>query len=133
MKGRLSGRQNFPAWLGKNSTTLKNKRLLGEIRDHMQNKISASLKEVRLQYLPSLKKPLIIPLQEKEKEGIFEVIVTMEQYGITKEDWNSIFDICQWSCFSDPVKMVPSKVKSSFTREYNKGHITIKEKKTKKK
>jgi len=59
VQGQLRGRQNFPAWLGKNSTTRKNIRLLEDVRNHMQVKTSASLNEIRLQYLPVLKHPLL--------------------------------------------------------------------------
>ena len=35
MRGTMGGMIQFPVWLGKNSSTAKSERLLGELRNHM--------------------------------------------------------------------------------------------------
>eukprot|EP00339_Tiarina_fusa_P001796 CAMPEP_0117047022 /NCGR_PEP_ID=MMETSP0472-20121206/32505_1 /TAXON_ID=693140 ORGANISM="Tiarina fusus, Strain LIS" /NCGR_SAMPLE_ID=MMETSP0472 /ASSEMBLY_ACC=CAM_ASM_000603 /LENGTH=308 /DNA_ID=CAMNT_0004759581 /DNA_START=7 /DNA_END=930 /DNA_ORIENTATION=- len=126
MQGTLTGRQNFPAWLGKFSSTKKNYRQLEDIRNHMQSKISATASEVCLQYLPLLKGPLSKPLLSgNPQSGIATVIECMDEYGLSREDWNSIFDICHFSSFSNPILAIPSSTKSKFTREFNKSHKAI--------
>lgn len=126
MQGNLAGRQGFPAWLGKFSTTRKNYRLLEDIRNHMQSKVFASLSEVRLQYLDNLKKPLSVPLLKQDPaSGVESVINCLDEYGLSRDDWNSIFDICQFSCFPNPIASITSQTKTKFTRQYNKLHKTV--------
>ncbi len=36
MKGSMGGMIKFPSWLGKNSTTNKNERILAELRNHLR-------------------------------------------------------------------------------------------------
>lgn len=44
----------------------------------------------------------------------------MENYDLTKEDWDSIIEVGQFEGQRDPVASIPSKVKAAFTRTYNK-------------
>lgn len=41
------------------------------------------------------------------------------RYHLTRDDWDSINDLCQLKGESDPTKDIQTKVKSSFTRAYN--------------
>ena len=126
IQGTFKSRQSFPAWLGKNSTTRKNHRLLEDVRNHMQSKVSASSSEVCLQYIPSLKRPLSQPLLKgKPEDGVAAVIECMDSYGLSRDDWNAIFDICHFSQFTNPIVAIPSSTKSKFTRMYNKSHKVI--------
>ena len=95
--GAFPGERNFnrfPGWLGKNSTHGKNKRLLREIHAHATSASSgedaggfktdaAALREA---YLPVLKTIITAPMRShamggREKEGIEEVMATMDAYG----------------------------------------------------
>ncbi len=116
--GSGSGYPMFPAWLGKNSSQGKLGRLLGEVQIRMRLKISGDRKEIRQAYIPTLFPRLVEPLIEKGEDGIEEVIELMDEYFLTKEDWDAILELG----FNQEaiLKQIPAKVKSAFTRNYNK-------------
>eukprot|EP00958_Prasinococcus_capsulatus_P001177 scaffold106_cov380-Prasinococcus_capsulatus_cf.AAC.15 len=82
----------FPAWLGKNSSAGKGKRLVQEIQSHMlvSHTCFPSPTSVRLDYLPAFKAHLSQPLKDEGKEGIKDVIDIMDAYSLNREDWNTI-------------------------------------------
>ena len=108
----------FPAWLGKNSSQGKLGRLLGEVQIRMRLRISGDRKEVRQAYIPTLFPRLVEPLIKKGEDGIAEVIELMDDYYLTKEDWDAILELG----FNQEavLKQIPTKVKAAFTRNYNK-------------
>ena len=119
--GQGRGRYNFTSYLGQNSKTNKYNRLLQEIQSHARLKISGDRKEVRLQYLPLLGFKLINPLLTEQDAGIDEVITVMDEYFLTKEDWDVIMELGVGSLSYEPkAKGLPTAVKSAFTRTYNK-------------
>ncbi|KAK4704443.1 replication factor C subunit 1, partial [Phenoliferia sp. Uapishka_3] len=121
--GQGGGYPTFPTWFGKNSTQGKLQRLLGEIQIRMRLRVSGDRKEIRQNYIPALFTKLITPLHERGAEGIEDVISLMDNYFITKEDWDAIVELGVGDGFRDDevLKMIPSAVKSTFTRTYNKG------------
>lgn len=117
LRGR-AGKVDFPEWLGKNSTASKEKRLLKEIQIHMSAKTAGAGKaEILLDYIPSLAVPLLRPLQERGKDGIDEVLQVMEEYGLTKDDWETIFVL---NGMEESIQKLDSQLKSAFTKKYNK-------------
>lgn len=56
-------------------------------------------------------------------EGVDHVLQFLENYSLTKEDMDSIFELTQWPGKPDPLKNVGSKVKAALTRSYNKSNI----------
>jgi replication factor C subunit 1 len=117
LRGR-AGKVDFPEWLGKNSTASKEKRLLKEIQIHMNAKTAGAGKaDILLDYIPSLAVPLLRPLQEKGKEGIDEVLQVMKEYGLTKDDWETIFVL---NGMEESIQKLDSQLKSAFTKKYNK-------------
>ena len=88
----MVGRPTFPQWLGRNSTATKRQRLLREISGHLGAKVSASKDEVRASYVSALRGPLLTPLAERGAEGIDDVIGTLDDYGLTKDDFDSIME-----------------------------------------
>lgn len=116
-RGR-AGQVAFPEWLGKNSTANKEKRLLKDLQVHMAAATTASDKrDVRLDYVPHMAHHLLAPLQQHGKEGVPELLALMEAYGITKDDWESVFTLLGQD---EAVTQIPSQVRAAFTRAYNK-------------
>ena len=57
----------------------------------------------------------MFPLQESDEisSGVSRVIQMMEDYDLTKEDWDSIIEVGQFEGQRDPVASIPSKVCTS--------------------
>ena len=107
--------QIFPAWLGKNSKRLKHKRYI----DDLSSKVFCSNDSFRLDYAEPLQTILLNPLKADTslKPDIMSVIKTMDQLRYTRDD---IMDNLQEVMF-DKFEL-STKVKTAFTREYNKAH-----------
>jgi replication factor C subunit 1 len=106
--------------LGKNSTKGKMKRLLLELRHHMNFSISGDASELRLLYIPSFRERFIKLLMSEDPQ-ISSAIELMDDYGLDRDD---IFEnLDEFTLDQKSLKManLDSKVKASFTREYNKG------------
>jgi len=66
-------------------------------------------------------KPLTLPLiGDDGDKGIDSVVELMNEYGLMREDWDSVCDLVVFHSNSDPRRMIDSKIKSSFTRTFNK-------------
>jgi replication factor C subunit 1 len=104
--------QIFPQWLGKNSKRLKHRRYI----DDLSMKVFRSNDDFRLDYAEPLQNILLGPLQA-EKPDIKGVISTMDTLRFTRDD---LMDNLQEVLF-DKIE-IPTKVKTAFTREYNKTH-----------
>ncbi|ELU15704.1 hypothetical protein CAPTEDRAFT_175237 [Capitella teleta] len=125
MKGSIGQMIQFPQWLGKNSTRNKNDRTLQELRTHMGLKNPADKHEINMDYLPLLRKALTQPLATRGAEGIGEIIQVMDEYSLTREDFDSLLEVATWPNSKNCMANVDSKVKAAFTRTYNKSvHLT---------
>ncbi|EIE19443.1 RFC1-domain-containing protein, partial [Coccomyxa subellipsoidea C-169] len=116
---------NFPrftAWLGNNSSTGKQRRLMGELHTRMTSSghVASDRTGLRTAYLPTLRYALSKPLASEDKEGIPVVINTMQEYCISRDELDFVMSVthfkskAEWS--EDPMKGVDTKVKSAFTR-----------------
>lgn len=125
----------FPSWLGNNSSAGKNDRLLTMLAKEAGNPVSGmsgTKSDVALDYLPMAVVPkLTRPMVEREKEGIAEVISVMDQYHLSRDDWDFSQEVIKFkrmehmASISDAktaAAMIPTVVKSAFTREFNKTH-----------
>lgn len=118
--GQGRGRYNFTSYLGNLSKGNKYNRLLQEIQSHARLRVSGDKSEVRLQYLSLLAYKLLQPLLDKGSDGIDEVVETMDQYYLTKEDWDVIMELSVGPNKGEELaKKLPTQVKSGFTRKYN--------------
>jgi replication factor C subunit 1 len=104
--------QIFPQWLGKNSKRLKHRRYM----DDLSMKVFCSNDDFRLDYAEPLQNILLGPLQA-EKPDIKGVISTMDTLRFTRDN---LMENLQEVLF-DKIE-IPTKVKTAFTREYNKTH-----------
>lgn len=118
--GQMAGRINFTTWLGQNSKAGKYSRLLQELQYHTKLSTSADKISLRLDYLPTLKNRLLNPLLKTGADGIGPVIAFMDDYYLTREDWDTIMDFMIGPEATDAVlKKIPTAVKTAFTRKYN--------------
>ncbi|XP_076868692.1 replication factor C subunit 1 [Brachyhypopomus gauderio] len=125
MRGYMSQFPTFPSWLGKHSSTSKHRRIVQELASHMGLKTWCSKDAVNLDYLPYLRSALLVPLQSHGTEGANRAVKLMDDYDIIKEDFDSIMEVSSWGGQPDPYSKLDSKVKSAFTRAYNKeSHMT---------
>ena len=55
---------------------------------------------------------IILSCQESDEisSGVSRVMKVMEEYDLTKEDWDSIIEVGQFEGHRDPVASIPSKV-----------------------
>jgi len=113
----------FTAWLGSNSSHGKQRRLLSEVHGHMQcsQNCLANATSVLMEYLGVLRKKLVGPLATLGKDGIQEVVDTMDDYCLSRDDFDSVFDLTKYKSkgAQDPTKSIPTAVKTAFTRKFN--------------
>uniref|UniRef100_A0A060T2G1 Replication factor C subunit 1 n=1 Tax=Blastobotrys adeninivorans TaxID=409370 RepID=A0A060T2G1_BLAAD len=118
--GQGRGRYNFSSFLGQNSKAGKYSRLVQEVSSHARLRVSGDKTEVRLQYLPLLTYRILNPLLEQGSGGVDEVIDTMDNYYLTKEDWDVIMELGVGPKSGEALaKGLPTAVKTAFTRKYN--------------
>lgn len=118
--GQMAGRINFSSWLGQNSKMGKYYRLLQELQYHTRLSTSANKFSFRMEYMPTLKRKLLNPLVRDGADAIDDIITLLDEYYLTKEDWDTIMDFMIGPDVTDAqIKKIPTAVKSSFTRKYN--------------
>jgi replication factor C subunit 1 len=110
----------FPAWFGKNSKQNRVDRILQELQKHMRLKISANKYGVALEYLNVMKTRLTRPLIKNGTDGVGEVIRFMNEYYLSRDDFDTIVELGTWPGQADLMTKIDSKVKAAFTRAYNK-------------
>ncbi|KAL5103698.1 Replication factor C subunit 1 [Taenia crassiceps] len=109
-----------PAWFGRNSTQMKNARLLAELSQHMRLAThggAADSRSLLLDYLYPLAVRLSAPLKEGD---INSVLQCLDAYQLLREDMDNLVDLTTWQGRPSPTKNIDAKVKSALTRIYNK-------------
>lgn len=120
--GFLPGNAEFAGWLGKNSSRNKKIRLLGELRHHMNYKVSADSAELRMNYLPLLRKQFQELLFDSDGAKATEAIELMDEYGLDRDDIFENLDEFVLNSGGNKEKKfgdLDSKSKAAFTRAYN--------------
>lgn len=120
MEGHFTGQIQFPSWLGKNSRGLKMSRMLQELQVHMRLSISGGKQAVNLDYIQPILNAIIRPLIAEGSQGVPKTMQAMQDYFITRDDLDSLLEVCKWPNQADPMAGVDSKVKAALTRAYNK-------------
>ncbi|AQZ10633.1 RFC1 (YOR217W) [Zygosaccharomyces parabailii] len=119
--GQMAGRINFTTWLGQNSKANKYYRILQELQYHTRLSTSTNKLGLRLEYIPVMKDRLLDPLILEGSKGIQPVIEIMDEYYLTREDWDNIMDFLVGRANpSAALKKIPTAIKTAFTKEYNK-------------
>jgi replication factor C subunit 1 len=120
--GQIGGRIDFAGWLGQNSRTGKNQRLLTEITKHTFLHTRAGKTELRLDYIGTFAGAIVGPMARDGAEGINKTIEFMDDYSVSRDDVDNILDLVL-----DPTRntssfaKIPTAVRSAFTRKYNQG------------
>ncbi|KAK6504810.1 hypothetical protein TWF481_006748 [Arthrobotrys musiformis] len=112
------GHMQFSAWFGQNSKQQKLNRYVKEIQSHMRLRCSADRHEVRQFYVPMFWQMLCRQLERDGKEAVDGMIELMDDYFLTKEDYDAIIELGVGPLSEDTLK-VPTAAKSAFTRAYN--------------
>jgi replication factor C subunit 1 len=120
MRGSVGQMIQFPSWLGKNSTTSKNDRIIQELCHHMRLHISANRRSLAMEYLPFMRQLVTYPLVVDGSAGVDSTVSMLHAYDLQREDFDSVLEVTSWSTTKDPMSSVDSKVKAAFTRAYNK-------------
>ncbi|CAJ0647212.1 4967_t:CDS:10 [Entrophospora sp. SA101] len=104
------GQYHFPSWLGQNSKAMRNKRALSKIQSKLRLKCNANKDEILMDYIPALLTKLYHPLIGDN------VIDCLDEYGLTKEDWETIIELGMGSKFEAAMKKINSKTKTNLTK-----------------
>ena len=127
--GLFPGEPNYmqmTAWMGNNSKSTKMRRILGEVQSAMlaSKNCRANAKEVGMSYLPLLRMLLSQPMLSKGKDGIDDVMATMDDYNISREQWDEVYALAEFKKSKSLPKPlcgeVKGQLKSAFTRQFNK-------------
>ncbi|OSX60707.1 hypothetical protein POSPLADRAFT_1048084 [Postia placenta MAD-698-R-SB12] len=111
---------SFPQWLGQNSKQNKLVRQLTEIQARMRVKVSGDKTEIRQSYTPALFPHIVKPLMDEGASAVDEVIERMDDYFLTREDWDTIVELGLDHNKDDIVlKKISTATKTSFTKKYN--------------
>ena len=120
MNGHFSEQIQFASFFGKLSTTNKKFRLLNELKQHMNLKITGNKDCLNLDYLLPLRDRIIKPLLKTKENGIESAIDTLTHYSLPKEDLDSIIELTLWNKEKSPYAAVETKIKTALTKNYNK-------------
>lgn len=121
IEGQITNRINFTSWLGQNSKRMKFDRIVQNLQYHTCTRTSTNNVDLRLDYVSLLRNKLLKPLVNKGADGIPDVLAFMDEYYLTKEDFDNILELQVNGSMKvvDEYKSVPTAVKSVFTRKYN--------------
>ncbi|KAH7653030.1 replication factor C subunit 1 protein [Dioscorea alata] len=125
-----SGERNFNrfgGWLGKNSTTGKNLRLLEDVHVHVLASQESSLdrETLRLDYVPLILKQLTDPLRVLPKDAAVQKVVEfMDAYSLSQEDFDTIVELSKFQGHPNPMDGIQPAVKAALTKAYKQGSST---------
>jgi len=83
-------------------------------------RLSASKEAINLDYLTTLRDSILKPLLNEGSDGVQKSLDFMNHYHLVKDDVESLNELSTWPGHKDPMSDIPAKVKSAFTRAYNK-------------
>lgn len=84
----------------------------------MRLRASGDRHEVRQQYIPLLWDRLVQRLMADGKEGVEDVIDLMDNYFLTRDDWDALVELGLGPMDESKVK-IDTQTKATFTRLYN--------------
>lgn len=88
-------------------------------------RLSASKEAINLDYLNTLRDSILKPLIDEGTDGVQKSLDFMNYHHLVKDDVESLNELSTWPGCKDPMSNIPSKVKSAFTRAYNKSAPTF--------
>eukprot|EP00968_Pinguiococcus_pyrenoidosus_P015801 scaffold1474_cov256-Pinguiococcus_pyrenoidosus.AAC.11 len=127
------GFAGFPEWLGKNSSRGKRTRLSNELGARLAHQAKRTGSgDLVMDVAEVLRRRLLKPMLPGG-DGAAAVVEDLEALGLTRDDLFETLKDLQWSTVpkeKDPYEQLSTKVKSAFTRAYNKKHKVSKQKKS---
>jgi len=114
----------FGGWLGKYSTTNKNKRLLEDVHSHILASQQANVdrEALRLDYLTLLLRQLTGPLKTMAKdEAVQKVVEFMDTYCLSQEDFDTLVELSKFKGHLNPMDGIQPAIKSALTKAYKQG------------
>ncbi|KAF8522451.1 purine nucleotide binding protein [Hysterangium stoloniferum] len=107
-------------WFGQNSKHGKLQRQLADIQVRMRLRVSGDKSEIRTSYIPAMHLPLVQPLTDNGSSAVDEVIECMDEYYLSKEDWDTIVELGVGESKDDKIlKNISAATKTAFTKKYN--------------
>ncbi|KAJ7283158.1 replication factor RFC1 C terminal domain-containing protein [Mycena rebaudengoi] len=101
-------------------------RQLSDVQIRMRLKVSGDKSEVRQSYIPALFPHIVRPLIEVGASAVDEIIERMDEYFLTKEDWDTIVELGVDDKKDDQVlKKISAATKTALTRKYNSSEHPI--------
>ncbi|CAE6420324.1 Replication factor C subunit 1 Short=Replication factor C1 [Rhizoctonia solani AG-1 IB] len=86
----------------------------------MRLKVSGNKAEIRQSYIPSLLPRLVRPLIEEGSNGVPSVIEIMDEYYLSKDEWDAMLELGIGSNRSEEfASKISTATKTAFTRKYN--------------
>ncbi|KAI0054114.1 DNA replication factor C large subunit [Auriscalpium vulgare] len=111
---------SFPQWLGQNSKQNKLNRALGDVQIRMRLKVSGDKAEIRQSYIPSLFPHIVEPLIDVGSGAVEDVIERMDEYYISREDWDAVVELGLGDHKDEVVlKKIATATKTALTKKYN--------------
>lgn len=75
--------------------------------------------------MTTLRDSILKPLIDEGTDGVQKSLDFMNHHHLVKDDVESLNELSTWPGCKDPMSNIPSKVKSAFTRAYNKSAPTF--------
>ncbi|KAF8493303.1 replication factor RFC1 C terminal domain-containing protein [Hysterangium stoloniferum] len=111
---------SFPVWFGQNSKHGKLQRQLADIQVRIRLRVSGDKSEIRTSYIPAMNLPLVQPLTDNGSSAVDEVIECMDEYYLSKEDWDTIVELGVGESKDDKIlKNISAATRTAFTKKYN--------------
>lgn len=97
-------------------------RLLNDLQCHAagEGATVANATSVRLHYLPVLRELVLGSVKREGKEGIATAMAHLDDYNMTKEDFDAMLEVTKYSGEPDPLSKIPANTKSALTKELNR-------------
>ncbi|XP_058084970.1 replication factor C subunit 1 [Magnolia sinica] len=114
----------FGGWLGKNSTTGKNLRLLEDLHVHVlaSRESNSDRRTLRVDFFSLLLKRLTDPLRSLPKDAAVEKVVEfMDAYSLSQEDFDTIVELSKFKGQPNPLEGIQPAVKAALTKAYKQG------------
>ncbi|XP_065843893.1 replication factor C subunit 1-like isoform X2 [Oscarella lobularis] len=118
--GPINQMISFPQWLGRNSKQRRLRRVLSELAVHIHREANVTSRSLTSDYLALLHQKIVHPLIEEGVGGVNDALSVMETYSLAREDIDSMSELVSLPGKPDLFSKVESKVKSAFTRAFNK-------------
>ena len=115
----------FPAWLGKQSTTGKNSRLFKDLRTMVGAVSTCTTRNLKLSGYSDVLYETVVGKLSGESGNIQSTIKYLDELGVPKDALFEVLSETRFTWQQDPYAKVDSKTKAALTRNYNSGNHTV--------